>query len=42
MDAIEELATVTAGRSSLSYDATGDHYTYVWKTHLAWAAPDAS
>ncbi|HEY4556118.1 MAG TPA: PxKF domain-containing protein, partial [Lysobacter sp.] len=28
--AIEE--TVTAGNSGLQYDATKDHYTYVWKT----------
>jgi hypothetical protein len=35
VDAIEE--TVTAGSSSLSYDATTDQYTYVWKTNRAWA-----
>ena len=29
-------ATVTAGSSSLSYDATLDQYTYVWKTDKAW------
>jgi hypothetical protein len=34
-DAIEE--TVTAGGSSLSYDATTNQYTYVWKTDKAWA-----
>ena len=34
-DGIEE--TVTAGSSSLSYDATADQYTYVWKTEKAWA-----
>lgn len=34
-DAIE--ATVTAGGSSLQYDATADQYTYVWKTSSAWA-----
>ena len=34
-DGIEE--TVTAGSSSLSYDATTDRYTYVWKTEKAWA-----
>jgi hypothetical protein len=28
---------VTAGSSSLSYDATTDHYTYVWKTKKEWA-----
>jgi len=30
-------ATVTAGSSSLSYDASTDRYTYVWKTDKAWA-----
>ena len=34
-DAIEQ--TVTASTSSLSYDATTDQYTYVWKTDKAWA-----
>lgn len=34
-DAIEE--TVTAGGSSLSYDATSDQYVYVWKTDKGWA-----
>jgi hypothetical protein len=29
--------TVTAGGSSLSYDAETDTYTYVWKTQKAWA-----
>lgn len=29
--------TLTAGSSSLSYDATTDQYTYVWKTDKAWA-----
>jgi hypothetical protein len=33
-DDIEE--TVTAGGSSLSYDATTDQYKYVWKTEKAW------
>ncbi|MGH9845544.1 MAG: PxKF domain-containing protein, partial [Blastocatellia bacterium] len=28
--------TVTAGSSSLSYDATTDRYNYVWKTDKAW------
>ncbi len=28
--------TVTAGASSLSYDATSDQYSYVWKTDKAW------
>ena len=35
LDALEE--TVTAGSSSLSYDATTDRYTYVWKTNKGWA-----
>ncbi|HEX2462269.1 MAG TPA: PxKF domain-containing protein, partial [Vicinamibacterales bacterium] len=34
-DGIE--ATVTAGSSSLAYDAITDQYTYVWKTDKAWA-----
>jgi hypothetical protein len=34
-DGIEE--TATAGSSSLSYDATTDQYTYVWKTEKAWS-----
>lgn len=34
-DAIEQ--TVTAGGSSLSYDAITDQYTYVWKTDKTWA-----
>ncbi|MDP1614627.1 MAG: PxKF domain-containing protein [Methylococcales bacterium] len=34
-DVIEQ--TVTAGGSSLSYDAAADQYTYVWKTDKAWA-----
>src|SRR6266542_1517326 len=29
--------TVTAGGSSLSYDAESDTYTYVWKTEAPWA-----
>jgi hypothetical protein len=29
--------TVTAGGSSLSYDATTDRYNYVWKTDASWA-----
>ena len=33
-DGIEE--TVTAGKSSLSYDADADQYIYVWKTEKAW------
>jgi len=35
LDAIEE--TVTAGQSSLTYDAASGEYTYVWKTEAAWA-----
>lgn len=34
-DVIE--ATLTAGGSSLSYDAAADQYVYVWKTDKAWA-----
>ena len=34
-DGIEE--TATAGSSSLSYDATTDQYTYVWKSEKAWS-----
>jgi len=29
--------TVSAGNSSLSYDALFNRYTYVWKTNKAWA-----
>jgi hypothetical protein len=35
LDNVEQ--TVPAGSSSLSYDATTDQYTYVWKTDKAWA-----
>lgn len=35
VDGIE--STVTAGASSLSYDAATGTYTYVWKTDKAWA-----
>ena len=35
IDVIEQ--TVTAGGSSLSYDALTDTYTYVWKTDKSWA-----
>lgn len=34
-DDIEQ--TVSAGSSGLSYDATSERYTYVWKTQKAWA-----
>jgi hypothetical protein len=34
-DTVEE--TVTAGSSSLTYDADADQYVYVWKTNKAWA-----
>jgi hypothetical protein len=34
-DAIE--TTVTAGQSTLTYDATSGQYIYVWKTDKAWA-----
>jgi hypothetical protein len=35
VDAIE--TTVTAGSSSLGYDAIIDTYTYTWKTDKSWA-----
>lgn len=35
VDAIEQ--TVTAGSSSLAYDASADQYSYVWKTNKTWA-----
>ena len=35
VDGLEE--TLTAGSSSLSYDAAADRYQYVWKTSDAWA-----
>jgi Neocarzinostatin family/Carboxypeptidase regulatory-like domain len=35
IDGVEE--TMTAGGSGLSYDATTDTYTYVWKTSKNWA-----
>jgi uncharacterized delta-60 repeat protein len=35
MDAVEQ--TVTAGSSTLTYDAASQRYTYAWKTDKAWA-----
>jgi len=32
----DEIMTVTAGGSSLSYDTTDGQYTYVWKTDKYW------
>ena len=37
VDPVEQ--TVSAGSSSLSYDALTDTYTYVWKTNKAWGSP---
>jgi hypothetical protein len=34
---VENVPTVTAGSSSLSYDSKTDTYTYTWKTDKAWA-----
>ena len=34
-DAVETTAAAT--RSGLSYDASSDQYTYVWKTDRSWA-----
>lgn len=34
---VEETQTLTAGSSSLSYDAATDVYTYIWKTEASWA-----
>jgi hypothetical protein len=34
-EALEE--TLTAGSSSLTYDASADQYIYVWKTDRSWA-----
>ena len=35
LSSIEE--TVSAGQSGLTYDASTDQYTYVWKTQKSWA-----
>jgi hypothetical protein len=35
IDQVEE--TISAGQSGLTYDASLDQYTYVWKTDKAWA-----
>jgi hypothetical protein len=35
LDAVEQ--TVSAGSSSLSYDASADTYNYVWKTQSSWS-----
>jgi len=35
LDAIE--LTVTAGASSLGYDAATDRYSYIWKTAKVWS-----
>ena len=35
LDTVEQ--TVTAGGSSLAYDAVADQYVYVWKSDKAWA-----
>jgi hypothetical protein len=37
LDPITDGETVTAGNSSLNYDATADQYVYVWKTDKTWA-----
>lgn len=36
LDPITDAETVTAGNSSLNYDATADQYIYVWKTDKSW------
>ena len=37
LDLITDGETVTAGSSSLAYDAGADQYVYVWKTDKLWA-----
>jgi len=37
VDEIESGATVTAGGSTLTYDAEAGQYVYVWKTEKSWA-----
>lgn len=34
---IDQIETLTAGGSWLTYDAKADQYTYVWKTQPDWA-----
>ncbi|SFW88596.1 hypothetical protein SAMN04489730_7008 [Amycolatopsis australiensis] len=34
---LNDVTADTASNSGLSYDATTDTYTYVWKTNKAWA-----
>jgi len=34
---VDEITTLTAGESSLNYDANADQYIYVWKTDESWA-----
>jgi hypothetical protein len=34
---VDVVEIATAEESSLSYDATSDQYTYVWKTEKAWS-----
>jgi hypothetical protein len=34
---LDPIETDSAGASGLSYDATSDQYTYVWKTEKAWS-----
>ncbi len=34
---VDDIETVSAGGSSLTYDAATDQYTYVWKTQKTWA-----